>query len=224
MFPKFKDHPVWYTIGDLLLHMLLFITIVAVVVFMLRGPLGKYKKTDLLVFEKIASFRTRVLDGLMLAITSLGNHQVLIPANLFLIFLFIIIKDQHHYTFGVLLLSFSSLLLMFLLKRLFRRKRPEKPLVFAARGLSFPSGHAMMSVCFYGLLLNILAHSGINMPLFVVIAMIIVLLILGIGFSRVYLQVHYASDVLAGFVVGLSWLYVCLHVLDKFPNLAEAIV
>jgi membrane-associated phospholipid phosphatase len=221
MFPVFKNHPVWYISIDLLFHMILFIAVLAAVVFILKKHLRKHKEIDLLVFQKLALLQSPGFDKFMLTITSLGNHQVLIPANLFLIAGFFISKDQHNYILAVLLVSMSSILLMFILKQVFRRKRPVTPLLFEAKGLSFPSGHAMMAVAFYGLLLHMFFHSGMSQHFYIPLSILIILLILGIGFTRVYLQVHYASDVLAGFAIGGAWLYVCLRVLKKLPELLE---
>jgi len=102
---------------------------------------------------------------------------------------------------------------MLLLKQLFQRKRPLSPLLKAAKGLSFPSGHAIMAVTFYGLLIYILQHSVAVDWIKWIATILIVVLILLIGFSRVYLRVHYASDVAAGFVIGLLWLIISLAVL-----------
>jgi membrane-associated phospholipid phosphatase len=102
---------------------------------------------------------------------------------------------------------------MLLLKQLFQRKRPLSPLLKAAKGLSFPSGHAIMAVTFYGLLIYILQH-GITIDWLKWFATIFVfILIIAIGFSRIYLRVHYASDVAAGFIIGLLWLLISLAVL-----------
>jgi undecaprenyl-diphosphatase len=102
---------------------------------------------------------------------------------------------------------------MLLLKQLFQRKRPLSPLLKAAKGLSFPSGHAIMAVTFYGLLIYILQHGlTIDWLKWVVTILVIVLIVL-IGFSRIYLRVHYASDVAAGFIIGLLWLLISLAVL-----------
>ena len=102
---------------------------------------------------------------------------------------------------------------MLLLKQLFQRKRPLSPLLKAARGLSFPSGHAIMAVTFYGLLIYIVQHNiDINWLKYLVIFLLVVLVLL-IGFSRIYLRVHYASDVLGGFIIGLLWLMISLAVI-----------
>jgi len=99
-----------------------------------------------------------------------------------------------------------------ILKWSIRRPRPE----FAAPFLhdfsySFPSGHAMNSTIVYGMLAYTLVtvctrRSAARIG----IVVFFVLLVLGIGFSRLYLGVHYFSDVLGGFVVGIAWLAACI--------------
>jgi len=102
---------------------------------------------------------------------------------------------------------------MLLLKQLFQRKRPLSPLLKAAKGLSFPSGHAIMAVTFYGLLIYILQHTITTEWLKWFLIIVVFVLIVLIGFSRIYLRVHYASDVAAGFIIGLLWLLLSLAVL-----------
>ena len=107
---------------------------------------------------------------------------------------------------------------MLFLKALFQRKRPLAPLLKAVRGLSFPSGHAIMSTTFYGLLLYIiLSEAGLA---WVRIAMIVVLvmLILLIGYSRIYLRVHYATDVVAGFAAGILWVIFGIGLLRRIEK------
>jgi undecaprenyl-diphosphatase len=149
----------------------------------------------------------------MLGFTFLGKHQFLIPANLVLIFYFSLVSHQNWFSIRVTVIALSSLLLMFLLKYLFRRKRPLSPLLKAAKGLSFPSGHAIMAVTFYGLLIYIWQHTIDIAWLGVVVSCLLVVIILLIGFSRIYLRVHYASDVIAGFIIGLLWLLISMAVL-----------
>lgn len=149
----------------------------------------------------------------MLFITFLGKHQFLIPANLILIFYFIVVKKQTWFSIRVITIAISSLVLMLLLKQLFQRKRPLSPLLKAARGLSFPSGHAIMAVTFYGLLIYILQHTITIEWLKWILFILVLGLIILIGFSRIYLRVHYASDVLGGFIIGLLWLLISLAVL-----------
>ncbi len=157
----------------------------------------------------------------MLFFTFLGKHQFLIPANILLIFYFLFGTHQNWFSIRVLTIALSSLVLMFLLKYLFQRKRPLSPLLKAAKGLSFPSGHAIMSVTFYGLLLYISWHSITRDWLRYPVAAGLIIVILLIGFSRIYLRVHYASDVLAGFIIGLLWLLISLSVMNSLEEYAR---
>ena len=200
-------------IAEVLLTLAVFSAIIALIVFSIRKPIRKHKPVDMMIFDKIKPRVNTVNNMIMLFITFLGKHQFLIPANLILIFYFIVVKKQSWFSIRVITIAISSLVLMLLLKQLFRRKRPLSPLLKEAKGLSFPSGHAIMAVTFYGLLIYILQNTISTDWLRGLLTVLIIMLILGIGFSRVYLRVHYASDVAAGFIIGLLWLIISLFVL-----------
>jgi undecaprenyl-diphosphatase len=161
------------------------------------------------------------MNRVMLFFTFLGTHKFLIPANLVLIFYFLLARHQNWFSIRILTIALSSLVLMFLLKYLFGRKRPLSPLLKAAKGLSFPSGHAIMSVTFYGLLVHIIWNTVEIEWVRWTLAVSLILTILLIGYSRVYLRVHYASDVLSGFIIGFLWLCVSLWVLDNLEYYAK---
>lgn len=208
-------------IAQTFVSLLLFSVAIALLVFLLRKPLRKYKPVDLAVFDKLEPLTGPRQNSVMLFITFLGKHQFLIPANLLLIFYFLFKGHQNWFSIRIGTIALSSLLLMFLLKYLFRRKRPLSPLVKAARGLSFPSGHAIMAVTFYGLLVYISLHTIEIAWLKYLLVFLLLLLIILIGGSRVYLRVHYASDVLAGFIIGLLWLLISLSVLKRIEQYAH---
>lgn len=102
-----------------------------------------------------------------------------------------------------------------MLKAVFERPRPEVifPHVPEAAGWAFPSGHAMNSVIVYGMLTYFLSRQfkRLGTKAGVLIALGTVL---AVGFSRVYLGVHYLSDVLAGYTAGLFWLALCISALE----------
>jgi len=200
-------------IGEVLLTLATFAAIIALIVFSIRKPIRKHKPIDMMIFDKIKPGVNTVNNKIMLFITFLGKHQFLIPANLILIFYFIVVKKQNWFSIRVITIAISSLVLMLLLKQLFQRKRPLSPLLKAAKGLSFPSGHAIMAVTFYGLLIYILQHTIAIEWLKYLVSILVIGLIILIGFSRVYLRVHYASDVLGGFIIGLLWLLISLAIL-----------
>ncbi|HEX6180011.1 MAG TPA: phosphatase PAP2 family protein [Chitinophagaceae bacterium] len=181
-----------------------------------------YFKKEQFDFTVIASLRPYVSDAmnsLMQFITFFGTHEFLIPANLVLITYFLFIKKHRWYSITVPVVALGGLLLMFLLKFIFNRPRPLIPLLEKARGLSFPSGHALMSASFYGLLIY-LVWQNIKDPGWLrwVLVIFLVIWILLIGFSRVYLVVHYASDVIAGFAMGVIWLSLSIWVFRRLEN------
>ena len=169
-------------------------------------------------FAYLGNHVTEANNNFMLFITYLGRHEFLIPANLILIVYFLFIRKHRWYSIKVPAVAISSVLLMFILKNLFGRARPLIPLLEEARGLSFPSGHALMSVTFYGLMCYIVWHSVKNPTLKWTIITLLVLLILMIGLSRVYLRVHYATDVAAGFAMGFLWLVISLKTIRQLEK------
>lgn len=94
-----------------------------------------------------------------------------------------------------------------ILKHIYLRPRPEFMLI-EEYGYSFPSGHAMISMAFYGLFIYILLHIDVNKYVKYMASILLLLLILMIGLSRIYLHVHYFSDVIAGFAVSVIYLII----------------
>ena len=96
--------------------------------------------------------------------------------------------------------------LNFLLKTIVQRPRPDGFRLVAESGYSFPSGHSMVSMAFYGLLVWMVWRYEKDRLLRVFLMIAFSLVIAMVGVSRIYLGVHYASDVIAGFCVSLVWL------------------
>lgn len=170
------------------------------------------------VFGLLAPYVTDANTSVMLFFTNLGKHTFLIPANLLLIAYFLFVRKHKWFSIRVSAVAISSLCLMFLLKFSFSRPRPSIPVLTEVSGLSFPSGHALMSFAFYGLLIYIVWHEIKNKLLRWALIILLLFLIHVIGFSRVYLRVHYASDVLAGLAVGFIWLVLSLWVIRQLEK------
>ena len=97
-------------------------------------------------------------------------------------------------------------LLNYVLKIIFARSRPIDINLIVETGFSFPSGHAMMSLGIYGFLIYLLLLSDKNKISKIIGSASLILLIFLIGISRIYLGVHYATDVIAGFIISASYL------------------
>lgn len=145
--------------------------------------------------------------------TFLASRNFITAVALLLIGYFLFVRRHRWYTLLVPVVALGSITLNLVLKTTYHRPRPLLPLV-SASGLSFPSGHAMISASFYGLLIYlVLTHVRRQQVLRWLLVAALVVLILLIGLTRVYLRVHYASDVLAGFTAGLVWLLIAIPLL-----------
>ncbi len=107
----------------------------------------------------------------------------------------------------------GAALLNFLLKHLFERTRPDMFKVISAAGYSFPSGHAMVSLCFYGMLAYLICRHIPRLGPQLMLYGLTASLVSAIGLSRIYLGVHYPSDVLGGYFAGGTWLVWCVSLL-----------
>ena len=111
---------------------------------------------------------------------------------------------------------FLTVILNLILKNIFMRDRPNNLRLIIESGYSFPSGHSMASISLYGYLMY-LAHKKINNKLLkTFIYLILGNLILLVGISRIYLGVHYASDVIAGFLISTAILLFFIKITDKY--------
>lgn len=95
-----------------------------------------------------------------------------------------------------------------ILKLVFARPRPMLIPLVTEKSYSFPSGHAMASMTFYGYLIYMLWNSKLEKKWKIIGSIFLGLLIVTIGYSRIYLNVHYISDVLAGYMISIILLYV----------------
>lgn len=103
-----------------------------------------------------------------------------------------------------------------LLKRLLQRPRPTEFRIIEETGYSFPSGHSMVSMAFYGYLIYLIYRFVKNKYLKWISIVLLSLLICLIGISRIYLGVHYTSDVLGGFLISISYLVIYISAFNKF--------
>ena len=103
-----------------------------------------------------------------------------------------------------------------LLKRILQRPRPTEFRIVEETGYSFPSGHSMVSMAFYGYLIYLIYKYIENKYIKWFLIVFLSCLIVGIGTSRIYLGVHYTSDVLGGFLISISYLVIYISAVNKF--------
>ncbi len=218
---KFWASVALLSVEMILILVIFFVSVITFVFVARRVFIVGNENFDQKIFTALEPYVNATNNKLMLFITFLGKHEFLIPANLILIAYFLLIKKHRWFSIKVPAIAISSLAMMFLLKNLFGRERPLIPLLEQASGLSFPSGHALMSVTFYGLMIYIVWHTVKHRAAKWSLIICLLVLIHLIGFSRVYLRVHYPTDVIAGFAMGFLWLVISLKVIrqiEKFTS------
>jgi len=154
------------------------------------------------------------LTSLMKAITFFGSEMFLFPAYLVLI-IYYIYRKRSMLALDITMIGLSSTGILFLFKNIFKRHRPLDPLISNVTGFSFPSGHSFSSFTFFGILIYLIWHANIRKSWKIIIACTLFVIATTIAFSRVYLRVHYPSDVIAGFCLSLIWLMLSIWILHK---------
>jgi len=131
------------------------------------------------------------------------------------IILFILIKNKK---IGVSIFSNLAIItaLNQLLKNILQRPRPTEYRIIEETGYSFPSGHSMISMAFYGYLIYLIYKYVKNKYVKWTSMVLLSILICSIGISRIYLGVHYTSDVLGGFLISISYLVIYISAVNKF--------
>jgi membrane protein DedA with SNARE-associated domain len=153
-------------------------------------------------------FRTDALTKVFTWITLLGKSQVILAFIAVLVAL-LWLWGKSYYIIPLFIAITGSEGFTYLGKLAFHRPRPELA-VYAEHSFSFPSGHATTAVAFYGFVGYLLARFAQSGDRKVNISFITILIIIAIGFSRVYLGEHYISDVWGGYLVGAMWLIIAV--------------
>lgn len=172
---------------------------------------GQELYIDVLLKNNLDKLSSPAMDSFFVAITNLGSPLIYTVMALLSVIYLLVFRRAYLETIFLNLCLLTSWGIMSLLKEIFARQRPSGEHLTYATGFSFPSGHAMISLTFYGFIAYLL-FAQISRPTGTIMGLMLCVLILLIGASRIYLNVHYASDVIGGFILGL----VILSIFIKF--------
>ena len=150
-------------------------------------------------------------------ITNFGGAIVLVGTT---ILLFISIKNRR---IGLSIVANLGIVtgLNIVLKQIVQRPRPTEYRIVNETGYSFPSGHSMVSMAFYGFLIYLIYKYVKNQYLKIGLITFLSILIISIGISRIYLGVHYTSDVIAGFLVSISYLVLYISSVNNWIKASD---
>lgn len=177
-----------------------------------------YKREDAFDNSVINFFTVNaspVLIKSMKRVTFFGSTTFLFPAYIVLIVRRITLKD-YQTAVEIAVVALSSTAMMFMLKTFFHRQRPQLPIIRGISGYSFPSGHALSSFIFCAILVHLVwKEDGPALKKYFSAVLLLTGALL-IGLSRVILNVHYATDVIGGFCLGIIWVIITFAILKKF--------
>jgi undecaprenyl-diphosphatase len=161
---------------------------------------------DLTVITAVQSHEAPFITSIMKFFTEIGSTKIVVILCLFIIFF--LYKVLHHRMELLLFIGVvaGSPILNLLLKETFQRARPDLHVLIEIGGYSFPSGHAMNAFTIYGILTFLLWRHIINKSGRTLLLIVSSFFIIMIGISRIYLGVHYPSDIIGGYFASGFWL------------------
>lgn len=187
-----------------------------IAVFILFSIIGSLYNNEIISIDVfmhdlvVNNLRSDGLTFIMLFITNFCNPIILILLSLVIL---LICKDKK---MGLIIMInlFVSILLNIIFKGIIQRDRPLEDFLIIESGYSFPSGHSMVSMAYYGLIIYFIYKKIKDKRVRNVLMILIGFLILAIGFSRIYLGVHFASDVIGGFLISIIYLVCAIKLLN----------
>ena len=189
-------------------NIILFISLILFILLTYNIFNNKIAIIDSYIEGLILNIRNDKLTNTMTIITNISSAYSLIALSILLL---LIIKNKKI----PLLISFNlifSFLTSQLVKIILRRERPADISLVNAVGFSYPSGHSMVSMAYFGFLAYLVYKYVKDIIPKTILIITIFLMIIAIGFSRIYLGVHYFSDVLGGFLLSISYLMLFINI------------
>jgi undecaprenyl-diphosphatase len=204
----------------LILSILLFLCFAAVASFIKGQWIEKF---DHAVISVIQGFESPRLTVLMKGFTFIGSSMTVVIIGLItILFLYFVLHHRFELIFFIVMLA-STGILNFLLKQYFVRQRPDLHRLIEETGYSFPSGHSMEAFALYASLAFLLwRHISTRTGRSITIVLCIVMIVF-IGISRIYLGVHYPSDVIGGYLASGVWFTLAVWLFQWFREYLEFI-
>lgn len=187
---------------------LLLIAFIAVTVLMLTNDI---KLFDDGIYNYLISKRSNNLDFFFINTTKLCNTLTIVIITMVLLVTLnninrIILTVNLIFTMG-----FNKII-----KHIIKRPRPSHLRLIKQGGYSFPSGHAMASIAIYGFLIYVTNKKVKNKYIKIILNIFFTLIIITVGLSRIYVGVHYPSDILAGYCLAISILLSVILLIERF--------
>ena len=188
------------------------ITAILAIVVTINVKNGRILELDLNIYKFFSeNIINDKLTPIVKIITHIGGAKIVLVLTVVAIILIKGLKNKLFLLTGIV----GTAGLNVVLKHIIQRERPNINRLIPEKGYSFPSGHSMMSMAFYGMLIFLIFKYVKNTALKWTLIVILTILLSTIGITRIYLGVHYPSDVIGGFVVSLTYLFILTEIYNK---------
>ena len=167
---------------------------------------------DNFYYEHISKLISEQMTFFVKMITNLGSAFSLVSLTI----LILLISKEKKYGILVGINLITIFVINTILKFIFARPRPLDINLIEELGYSFPSAHAMISTAFYGFIIYLIWQTKISKRRKWISSIVLSILIVLIGITRIYLGVHYASDVFAGMLISISYLVLFTSIVSKY--------
>lgn len=187
---------------------------ISIIIFIILSILVLTKKDiylDSFVYDFFSKYISDNLTSIVKYLTYIGSGVVVIGIT---VFVFIFFKNKK-YSLYMSANLITITILQLILKNIFLRERPVDINLIEESGYSFPSGHSLTSMAFYGFIIYLIYISNINKRSKTIFVTLFSILILITGLSRIYLGVHYFTDVIGGFTFSLAYLIIFTNIVNK---------
>ena len=199
-----KNRIRWIIFG---LCLILFITIMIFVIIKNDLYIDKYG------YNLISKLKNENMTNIIKIITNIGGTIIIVVVTMLSLFIF---RNKKINICIILNLLGIFILNNVLIKNIIARDRPTGINIIEENGYSFPSGHAAISTVVYGYLIYLIYNYVSNKKLKYVLISILSIIVLVVGLTRIYLGVHYTSDVLGGYLLGISYLLIFTYVTRNY--------
>lgn len=200
------------------IHIPIAIGIAVSLIWLIQIVFGYMPYTDRLLGRFVEQFHDTYVYTFFRFMTDFGSGHFLIPFTIVLTVLLIFIYRSFLPAFIFAGGTLCTHLLNLLIKYMVERERPSLLEEANALGYSFPSGHAMISLVCYGLAVYFIRQKIVHKQMTIILQLGTFLFIMFIGLSRYVIHVHYMTDVIAGFVMGLILLHLFISLYEKIRN------
>lgn len=194
----------------LFLFILLFVTFGALVYAIKFGYLISF---DEIIIAFANNIRSEKLTIFLKLITNIGSWQQ-VAVIVFCALVYLVYKKQSNFALFLTLVNSLSPSLNTILKNIFHRPRPTVNPYIIYHSFGFPSGHATSAIVMFSTLCFLMYH--LHFRVFKPFILFSIIMVGAIGFSRIYLGVHYPSDILGGYLIGSMWLMFSIFILNNF--------